>query len=175
MIKHIQQVIWLSTTGYSFFSRRKIPKIVVSYEIKVQAGVSFFNNETASVSIGTKSDAWKTVFDKFKTNGGSVIVGFVAVSYANDSMSTKVAADLGYAIKAYVIEDESLMDDVIIIENTCLKVANIGIEKKAKDIVENKDAEKFGMNLAANFTMDPVSVDAYYKYDGTKKDAVDGN
>ena len=31
------------------------------------------------------------------------------------------------------------------------------------------------MDLAANFTMDPVSVDAYYKYDGTKKDAVDAN
>ena len=108
MIKHIQQVIWLSTTGYSFFSHRKIPEIVVSYEINVQAGASFYNNETASVSIGTKSSEWKTVFDKFKTNRGSEIGGSVAVFYADDSMSAKVAADFGYAIKAYEIEKEAL-------------------------------------------------------------------
>lgn len=116
MIKHIQQVIWLSTTGYSFFSRRKIPEIVVSYEINVQAGVSFYNNETASVSIGTKSDSWKTVFDKLKTNIGYAIGGSVAESYANDSMSTKVAADFGYAIKAYEIEKEALEDIIIHID-----------------------------------------------------------
>lgn len=31
------------------------------------------------------------------------------------------------------------------------------------------------MDLAASFTMAPVVVDAYYKYDSTKKDAVDAN
>ena len=94
-------MIWLSTTGYSFFSHRKIPEIVVSYEINVQAGASFYNNETASVSIGTKSSEWKT-------NRGSEIGGSVAVFYADDSMSAKVAADFGYAIKAYEIEKEAL-------------------------------------------------------------------
>ena len=131
----------------------KTPEIAVTDEIKVQAGASFYNNETASVSIGTKSDAWKTVFDKFKTNRGSAIGGSVAVAYANDSMSAKVAADLGYAIKAYKVDGET----------------------SASGIVENKGAEKFGMDLAANFTMDPVAVDAYYKYDGTQKDAVNAN
>lgn len=139
--------------GTDFSLVANTPEIAVTDEIKVQTGVSFYNNETASVSIGTKSDVWKTVFDKFKTNGGSAIGGSVAVSYANDSMSAKVAADLGYAIKANVV---------------------IG-ELKAVDIVEKKNKEKFGMYLAANFTMDPVSVDTYYKYDSTKKDAVDAN
>ena len=139
--------------GTDFSLVAKTPEITVTDAINVQAGASFYNNETASVSIGTKSSEWKTVFDKFKTNRGSAIGGSVAVSYANDSMSSKVAADLGYAIKAYVVTGE----------------------KKTTGIVENKDAEKFGMDLAANFTMDPVSVDAYYKYDGTKKDAADAN
>ena len=139
--------------GTDFSLVAKTPEIAVTDEIKVQAGASFYNNETASVSIGTKSSEWKTVFDKFKTNRGSAIGGSVAASYTNDSMSAKVAADLGYAIKAYKVEGNTV----------------------ATGIVENKDAEKFGMDLAANFTMDPVAVDAYYKYDGTKKDAVDAN
>ena len=139
--------------GTDFSLVAKTPEIAVTDEIKVQAGASFYNNETASVTIGTKSSEWKTVFDKFKTNRGSEIGGSVAVSYANDSMSAKVAADLGYAIKAYKVEGNTV----------------------ATGIVENKDAEKFGMDLAANFTMDPVAVDAYYKYDGTKKDAADAN
>lgn len=140
--------------GTDFSLAAKTPEIVVSDEIKVQTDASFYNNETPSISIGTKLDAWKTVLDKYKTNKGSAIGGSVAVSYANDSMSAKVAADLGYAIKAYEVTSDN---------------------KTATGIVENKDAEKFGMDLAASSTMDPVSVDAYYKYDGTKKDAADAN
>ena len=142
--------------GTDFSIVAKTPEIAVADEIKVQAGASFYNNETASVSIGTKSSEWKTEFDKFKTNRGSAIGGSVAVTYANDTMSAKVAADLGYAIKAY-------------------KVTTTTDKKTATGIEENKDAEKFGMDLAANFTMDPVTVDAYYKFDGTNKEAVDAN
>ena len=150
--------------GTDFSLVAKTPEIAVTDEIKVQAGASFYNNETASVTIGTKSDAWKTVFDKYKTNRGSAIGGSVAVSYANDTMSAKVAADLGYAIKAYKIKANEVLDaDDKLVSST--------VEK----IVEDKNAEKFGMDLAANFTMDPVSVDAYYKYDGTQKDAVNAN
>ena len=50
----------------------------------------------------------KTVFEKFKTNRGSAIGDSVAVFYADDSMSAKVASDFGYAIKAYEIEKEAL-------------------------------------------------------------------
>lgn len=94
--------------GTDFSLVAKTPEIAVTDEIKVQAGASFYNNETASVTIGTKSDACKTVFEKFKTNRGSAIGDSVAVFYADDSMSDKVAADFGYAIKAYEIEKEAL-------------------------------------------------------------------
>ena len=71
-------------------------------------------------------------------------------------MNAKVAADLSYAIKAYKI--------------------TISTDKStATGIVENKGVEKFDKDLAANFTMNPVIVVAYYKFDATKKEAVDAN
>ena len=104
--------------GSDFSLVAKTSEIAVTDEIKVQAGASFYNNETASVSIGTKSDAWKTVFDKFKTNRGSAIGGSVAVSYANDSMSAKFAADLGYAIKAYKVKFVEDVETLLTLHST---------------------------------------------------------
>ena len=117
--------------------------------LTLQAGASYYQNETATLKATTDKKQEGPDSKKLATDRGSAIGGSLAVKYEGDTVSANVSTDLGYKIKHY--------------------------DAKKEGPVEVKAKEKFGMDIAAQVKVSPVTVDLYYNYDGTQKEAVDAN
>ena len=125
------------------------PEIAVMDGLTLQAGASYYQNETATLKTTTDKKQKGADSKKLATDRGSAFGGSLAVKYEGDTVSANVSTDLGYKIKHY--------------------------DAKKEGPVEVEAKEKFGMDIAAQVKVSPVTVDLYYNYDGTQKEAVDAN
>ena len=135
--------------GTNFAVVVSTPEIAVMDGLTLQAGASYYKNETATLKATTDKKQEGADTKKLATDRGSAFGGSLAVKYEGDTVSANVSTDLGHKIKHYDV--------------------------KGTDIVEVKAKEKFGMDIAAQVKVSPVTVDLYYNYDGTQKEAVDAN
>ena len=137
--------------GTNFAAVVSTPEIAVMDGLTLQAGASYYQNETATLKATTDKKQEGPDSKKLATDRGSAIGGSLAVKYEGDTVSANVSTDLGYKIKHYDAPE----------------AGSVPVEVKAK--------EKFGMDIAAQVKVSPVTVDLYYNYDGTQKEAVDAN
>ena len=135
--------------GTNFAAVVSTPEIAVMDGLTLQAGASYYQNETATLKTTTDKKQKGADSKKLATDRGSAFGGSLAVKYEGDTVSANVSTDLGYKIKHY--------------------------DAKPEGPVEVKAKEKFGMDIAAQVKVSPVTVDLYYNYDGTQKEAVDAN
>ena len=135
--------------GTDFAAVVSTPEIAVMDGLTLQAGASYYQNETATLKTTTDKKQKGADSKKLATDRGSAFGGSLAVKYEGDTVSANVSTDLGYKIKHY--------------------------DAKKEGPVEVKAKEKFGMDIAAQVKVSPVTVDLYYNYDGTQKEAVDAN
>ena len=135
--------------GTNFAAVVSTPEIAVMDGLTLQAGASYYQNETATLKTTTDKKQKGADSKKLATDRGSAFGGSLAVKYEGDTVSANVSTDLGYKIKHY--------------------------DAKKEGPVEVKAKEKFGMDIAAQVKVSPVTVDLYYNYDGTQKEAVDAN
>ena len=137
--------------GTNFAAVVSTPEIAVMDGLTLQAGASYYQNETATLKTTTDKKQKGADSKKLATDRGSAFGGSLAVKYEGDTVSANVSTDLGYKIKHYDAPE----------------AGSVPVEVKAK--------EKFGMDIAAQVKVSPVTVDLYYNYDGTQKEAVDAN
>ena len=137
--------------GTDFAAVVSTPEIAVMDGLTLQAGASYYQNETATLKTTTDKKQKGADSKKLATDRGSAFGGSLAVKYEGDTVSANVSTDLGYKIKHYDAPE----------------AGSVPVEVKAK--------EKFGMDIAAQVKVSPVTVDLYYNYDGTQKEAVDAN
>ena len=135
--------------GTNFAAVVSTPEIAVMDGLTLQAGASYYQNETATLKTTTDKKQKGADSKKLATDRGSAFGGSLAVKYEGDTVSANVSTDLGYKIKHY--------------------------DAKKEGPVEVEAKEKFGMDIAAQVKVSPVTVDLYYNYDGTQKEAVDAN
>ena len=87
--------------GLDISAVAKTPEIEIIDGLNIQAGISYYQNETAGVKWVTDKKIEGPDSKKLGTNRGQAAGGSLALGYEYDAFAIKVATDLGYTIAAY--------------------------------------------------------------------------
>ena len=115
------------------------PDISLADGMTLKAAATFYQNHTNNITDPKKAKKGEAVPDDYDTKRGRAVGGSLKFAYESDSIKASIAADLGYTLQKYTVDQTA-------------QVSTLDTSFKGK----------FDMDTLASFAMDPVAVDVYF-------------